>query len=184
MGLQTIKTPAVPCVIPITGVKLASSIHLSGIAFIGKNQSLCIELFAGNDLALCMYAQFDPEKTEMTLNSCIDGIWQNQERVVNPFVIGKPFKMKIKNKSQCLKIKINGKRFRSYSHKLPASMISSIGVRGDVKLASISSNLCRLWASQPAQQGTSQSAQLVNYDGPPPMYDESKSLAPLNLPPK
>uniref|UniRef100_A0A914CV86 Uncharacterized protein n=1 Tax=Acrobeloides nanus TaxID=290746 RepID=A0A914CV86_9BILA len=41
----------------------------------------------------------------------------------------------------------------------------------------------KLLASQPAQQGTSQPAQQVNYDGPPPMYGESTNLTPLNLPP-
>jgi hypothetical protein len=103
-NLQPIEAPEVPCVIPISGVKLASRIYVSGIPFNGTNKYLCIELFARHDIALCIYAHFGPERMEMTLNSCIGGIWQNEGRIGNPFVIGKPFKMKIKNTSTYLKV--------------------------------------------------------------------------------
>jgi hypothetical protein len=177
MVFKNIKNLVVPSSLPISGFRKGASIHITGIPFIGTDQYFCIELFAGHDVALSINAIFSPTEKNLVLKSTINGIVQQEEELLNPFKMGSPFKMKIKHSKKCLKIKVNHKRIHSYSHRLPASTISNISVRGDIKIESISFSYFKKSPSGSSHDflETRREIMVSNIEGPPPAYEESTS---------
>ncbi|XP_037534301.1 galectin-4 [Nematolebias whitei] len=141
-GPQPVHNPRIPYLGPIHGgLRDGSSVCVQGSAHKDITRFF-INLLCGesesSDIALHFNPRFDG-RDRVVLNSCQDGSWGSEEKIHSmPFSKGKTFEMVVMVTSQGYQIKINGKDFFTFPHRIPAERVRAVQISGDVSIQSIS----------------------------------------------
>ncbi|XP_075330674.1 galectin-4-like [Odontesthes bonariensis] len=90
-----------------------------------------------SDIALHFNPRFDG-RDKVVLNSRQSGSWGSEEKIRSmPFSKGKAFEMVIIVTSEGLKIKVNGKDFFMFPHRIPVELVRAMNIGGDVCIKTI-----------------------------------------------
>ncbi|XP_023817069.1 galectin-4 isoform X2 [Oryzias latipes] len=140
-GYQPVYNPRIPYLGPIHGgLREGMSIYIQGS--IPKDISRfhvnlrCNESASG-DIALHFNPRFDG-LDKVVFNSYRNGSWESEEKVRSmPFTAGQAFETVIGVGAQGYEVKVNGKDFHTFKHRLPVQEVRGIQVEGDVSVQSI-----------------------------------------------
>ncbi|XP_013880598.1 galectin-4 [Austrofundulus limnaeus] len=140
-GYQPVYNPSIPYLGPIHGgLRDGASIFIQGS--VPKNITrFHVNLLCGDsessDVALHFNPRFDG-RDKVVFNSRLDGDWGSEEKIRKmPFSKGKSFEMAIMVNSLGYQIKVNGKDFFTFAHRVPVKRVRSIQVAGDVCIQTI-----------------------------------------------
>ncbi|XP_054857377.1 galectin-9 isoform X2 [Eublepharis macularius] len=90
------------------------------------------------DIAFHFNPRFDDGDC-VVWNSFERGSWQHEERQYTmPFHKGRPFEIRFLVQSSSFMVAVNGKHYLEFKHRVPISRVDTIGVSGDLEVASIS----------------------------------------------
>ncbi|XP_069017207.1 galectin-4-like isoform X41 [Embiotoca jacksoni] len=140
-GYQPVYGPKIPYLGPIYGgLRDGVSIYIQGSTpeditrfFINLH---CSES-ESSDIAMHFNPRFDGWD-KVVFNSCQKGEWQSEEKIRSmPFSKGKSFEMVIMVTSQGYQIKVNGKDFHTFPHRLPVERVCAMQIGGDVSVQTI-----------------------------------------------
>ncbi|XP_017286560.1 galectin-4 [Kryptolebias marmoratus] len=140
-GYQPVYHPNIPYLGPINGgLRDGVSIYIQG-ATPKDITRFFINLLCGDsessDIALHFNPRFDGWD-KVVFNSRQDGSWGSEEKIRSmPFSKGKTFEMVVTISSQGYQIKVNGKDFFTFPHRMPVERVRSIQVSGDVSIQTI-----------------------------------------------
>uniref|UniRef100_H2L693 Galectin n=1 Tax=Oryzias latipes TaxID=8090 RepID=H2L693_ORYLA len=140
-GYQPVYNPRIPYLGPIHGgLREGMSIYIQGS--IPKDISRfhvnlrCNESASG-DIALHFNPRFDG-LDKVVFNSYRNGSWESEEKVRSmPFTAGQAFETVIGVGAQGYEVRVNGKDFHTFKHRLPVQEVRGIQVEGDVSVQSI-----------------------------------------------
>ncbi|XP_074536139.1 galectin-4-like [Halichoeres trimaculatus] len=140
-GYQPVYNPSIPYLGPIYGgLRDGSSIYIQGS--IPKDITrFFVNLLCGqsekSDVALHVNPRFDGWD-KVVFNSRQDGSWKSEDKIRDmPFSQGKGFEMVIMVTTQGFKIKVNGKDFHTFKHRLPLDRVCGMHIAGDVSIQTI-----------------------------------------------
>ncbi|XP_069577038.1 galectin-4-like isoform X17 [Brachyistius frenatus] len=140
-GYQPVYGPKIPYLGPIYGgLRDGVSIYIQGSTPEDITRFF-INLHCGesesSDIAMHFNPRFDGWD-KVVFNSCQKGDWQSQEKIRSmPFSKGKSFEMVIMVTSQGYQIKVNGKDFHMFPHRLPVERVCAMQIGGDVSVQTI-----------------------------------------------
>ncbi|KAM9319008.1 galectin-4-like isoform 2-T2 [Pholidichthys leucotaenia] len=140
-GYQPISNPKIPYLGPIHGgLKDGSSIFIQGEASEDMTRFF-VNLLCGkeedSDVALHINPRFDGWD-KVVFNTRAEGSWQSEDKVRSmPFTKGKNFELVIEATSDCYQVKVDGKDFHTYKHRLPVKDVCAMHISGDVSIQSI-----------------------------------------------
>ncbi|XP_041850286.1 galectin-4-like [Melanotaenia boesemani] len=140
-GYQPVYSPIIPYLGPIYGgVREGMSIYIQG-SIPEDITRFFVNLICGesesSDIALHFNPRFDGWD-KVVFNSRQDGSWGQQEKIRKmPFSKRQAFEMLIIVTTQNYQIKVNGKDFFTFSHRIPVEKIHGIHVAGDVCIQTI-----------------------------------------------
>uniref|UniRef100_A0A3P9HJT2 Galectin n=1 Tax=Oryzias latipes TaxID=8090 RepID=A0A3P9HJT2_ORYLA len=140
-GYQPVYNPRIPYLGPIHGgLREGMSIYIQGS--IPKDISRfhvnlrCNESASG-DIALHFNPRFDG-LDKVVFNSYRNGSWESEEKVRSmPFTAGQAFETVIGVGAHGYEVRVNGKDFHTFKHRLPVKEVRGIQVEGDVSIQSI-----------------------------------------------
>ncbi|XP_024117948.2 galectin-4-like, partial [Oryzias melastigma] len=96
----------------------------------------CSESESG-DIALHFNPRFDGWD-KVVFNAFKDGSWESEEKIRRmPFTEGHAFETLIGIGAEGYEVKVNGKEFHTFKHRLPVQQVRAIQVEGDVSIQSI-----------------------------------------------
>ncbi|XP_061575868.1 galectin-4-like isoform X2 [Cololabis saira] len=137
-GYQPVYRPSIPYLGPIRGgLRVGASVYIQGsvpdnITRFHVNL-LCGESEA-SDVALHVNPRFDGWD-KVVFNSCQDGSWGSEEKIRSmPFHKDQAFEMVITITSEGYQIKVNGKDFFMFPHRMPVHLVRAIQISGDVSI--------------------------------------------------
>uniref|UniRef100_A0A8C6SMV5 Galectin n=1 Tax=Neogobius melanostomus TaxID=47308 RepID=A0A8C6SMV5_9GOBI len=140
-GYQPVYNPTIPYVGPIYGgLRQGSSIYIQGC--IPKDISrFHISLLCGqsesSDIALHFNPRFDG-RDKVVFNTRQHDTWGSEDKIRSmPFRKGERFEMVILITSQGYQIKVNGKDFYMFEHRVPVERVGGIMIAGDVAVQTI-----------------------------------------------
>uniref|UniRef100_A0A3P9HJW3 Galectin n=1 Tax=Oryzias latipes TaxID=8090 RepID=A0A3P9HJW3_ORYLA len=124
------------------GLREGMSIYIQGSIPKDISRSLfhvnlrCNESASG-DIALHFNPRFDG-LDKVVFNSYRNGSWESEEKVRSmPFTAGQAFETVIGVGAHGYEVKVNGKDFHTFKHRLPVKEVRGIQVEGDVSIQSI-----------------------------------------------
>ncbi|CAJ0581122.1 unnamed protein product, partial [Mesorhabditis spiculigera] len=82
----------------------------------------------------CLHANIRIDEKAVVLNSFLDGKWQNEERVGNPFVAGEPFDLRIRCMEDHFELRLNGEKVHEFKYRCPFEETEFLQVKGDCTL--------------------------------------------------
>ncbi|KAH7702847.1 galectin [Aphelenchoides avenae] len=133
--MQVIENPPIPFTVPLQGLAYNAEIELEGAVVPGPEKCFVVELCAGNDIPLHLSARFGyMGESAIVLNAQQSGKWQEQERHENKLGVGEPFRVQIVNHEKNFLIHLNGQNMCQFKHVIPATSITSLKIRGDLKV--------------------------------------------------
>ncbi|KAM4566985.1 galectin-4-like [Odontesthes bonariensis] len=153
-GYQPVYSPRIPYLGPIYGgLRGGVSIYIQGSVPEDITRTelhkgwpdvfdrFFINLLCGesesSDIALHFNPRFDG-RDKVVLNSRQSGSWGSEEKIRSmPFSKGKAFEMVIIVTSEGLKIKVNGKDFFMFPHRIPVELVRAMNIGGDVCIKTI-----------------------------------------------
>nr|XP_029136127.1 galectin-4 [Labrus bergylta] len=140
-GYQPVYSPSIPYLGPVYGgLREGSSIYIQGS--IPENITrFFMNLLCGqsesSDVSLHFNPRFDGWD-KVVFNSRQDGSWKSEEKIRDmPFSKGKGFEMVVMVTSKGYQIKVNGKDFHTFKHRLPVERVCGIHIAGDVSIQTI-----------------------------------------------
>ncbi|KAF6718161.1 Galectin-4 [Oryzias melastigma] len=140
-GYQPVYNPRIPYLGPIRG-GLREGMSISILGSIPKDISRfhinlrCSESESG-DIALHFNPRFDGWD-KVVFNAFKDGSWESEEKIRRmPFTEGHAFETLIGIGAEGYEVKVNGKEFHTFKHRLPVQQVRAIQVEGDVSIQSI-----------------------------------------------
>ncbi|RVE65284.1 hypothetical protein OJAV_G00133820 [Oryzias javanicus] len=140
-GYQPVYNPRIPYLGAIHG-GLREGMSISILGSIPKDISRfhvnlrCSESESG-DIALHFNPRFDGWD-KVVFNTFKDGCWESEEKVRRmPFTEGHAFETLIGVGAKGYEVKVNGKDFHTFKHRLPVQQVRAIQVEGDVSIQSI-----------------------------------------------
>ncbi|XP_047247347.1 galectin-4-like [Girardinichthys multiradiatus] len=140
-GYQPVYNPRIPYLGPVYGgLRDGVSIYIQGSASKDITRFL-INLLCGesesSDIALHLNPRFDG-CDKVVLNTRQGGSWGSEEKIHSmPFSKGKAFELVIMITSKGFQIKVNGKEYLMFPHRIPVEQIRAIQVAGDVSIQTI-----------------------------------------------
>ncbi|XP_041654467.1 galectin-6-like [Cheilinus undulatus] len=140
-GYQPVYKPSIPYLGPIYGgLREGSSIYIQG-SVPEDITRFFLNLLCGpsesSDVALHFNPRFDGWD-KVVFNSRHDGSWKSEEKIRDmPFSKGKSFELVIMVTSQGYQIKVNGKDFHTFHHRLPVESVRGMHISGDVSIQTI-----------------------------------------------
>ncbi|XP_067312019.1 galectin-3b [Pseudorasbora parva] len=106
-----------------------------------NTKAFTINLTRGNDIAFHLNPRFNESgKPVIVRNSMVGDQWGKEERALNsfPFVLGKPFEMKILCTDTDFKVAVNKSHLLEFKHRVrELNQIKVLSVYGDVTLSSV-----------------------------------------------
>uniref|UniRef100_A0A3Q3FW03 Galectin n=1 Tax=Labrus bergylta TaxID=56723 RepID=A0A3Q3FW03_9LABR len=151
-GYQPVYSPSIPYLGPVYGgLREGSSIYIQGS--IPENITrFFMNLLCGqsesSDVSLHFNPRFDGWD-KVVFNSRQDGSWKSEEKIRDmPFSKGKGFEMVVMVTSKGYQIKVNGKDFHTFKHRLPVERVCGIHIAGDVSIQTINVIGVRLQGSE------------------------------------
>ncbi|XP_034556873.1 galectin-4-like [Notolabrus celidotus] len=140
-GYQPVYNPSIPYLGPVHGgLRDGSSIYIQGS--IPKDITrFFLNLLCGpsesSDVALHFNPRFDGWD-KVVFNSKQNGSWESEDKIRDmPFSQGKAFEMVIVVTSKGYQIKVNGKDFHTFKHRLPVERVCGMHIAGDVSIQTI-----------------------------------------------
>ncbi|MEQ2226917.1 hypothetical protein ILYODFUR_032301 [Ilyodon furcidens] len=140
-GYQPVYNPRIPYLGPVYGgLRDGVSIYIQGSVSKDITRFL-INLLCGesesSDIALHLNPRFDGWD-KVVLNTRQGGSWGSEEKIHSmPFSKGKAFELVIMITSKGFQIKVNGKEYLMFPHRIPVEQIRAIQVAGDVSIQTI-----------------------------------------------
>uniref|UniRef100_A0A672IZ86 Galectin n=1 Tax=Salarias fasciatus TaxID=181472 RepID=A0A672IZ86_SALFA len=140
-GYQPIYNPRIPYLGPIYGgLRDGSSIYLQGST--PENMTrFFINLLCGeaesSDVALHFNPRFDGWD-KVVFNTRQNNSWDSEDKVRSmPFSKGRAFEMVIMITSHGYQVKVDGKDFHTFQHRLPVERVRAMHIAGDVSIQTI-----------------------------------------------
>ncbi|XP_076002091.1 galectin-4-like isoform X4 [Genypterus blacodes] len=140
-GYQPVYNPTIPYRGPIYGgLRAGVSIYIQGSTPEDITR-FYINLLCGesetSDIGLHFNPRFDGWD-KVVFNSCQDGNWGSEEKIRDmPFSKGKAFEMVILATAEGYQIKVNGRDFHTFPHRLPVERVRAMEISGDVSIQTI-----------------------------------------------
>ncbi|XP_011606963.1 galectin-4-like [Takifugu rubripes] len=139
-GTQSVSDPAIPYMGPISGgLKEGMSVVVKGVAPLNMTRFAinlrCAESDS-SDIALHFNPRFDG-KDKVVFNAFKGGSWGSEEFYQMPLTKGEAFEFVIKATSEAYKIKVDGKDFYTFHHRIPLDRVCAIEIKGDVSVQTI-----------------------------------------------
>ncbi|XP_061461025.1 galectin-9 isoform X2 [Rhineura floridana] len=133
--------PSLPFTGPIYGgLRDGLKVLVSG-SVLTSCKSFCINFQCGQSTRPDIAFHFNPRFTEACVvwNSFERGSWQQEERNHDmPFYKGQAFEIQFLVNSTSYQVVVNGKHYVDFKHRIPISKVDTIGVSGELDMASIS----------------------------------------------
>ncbi|KAM6987587.1 galectin-4-like isoform 2-T2 [Tautogolabrus adspersus] len=140
-GYQPVYSPSIPYLGPVYGgLREGSSIYIQGS--VPENITrFFVNLLCGQSESSDVTLHFNPRFDgwdKVVFNSRQDGSWKSEEKIRDmPFSKGKGFEMVVMVTSKGYQIKVNGKDFHTFQHRLPVERVCGIHIAGDVSIQTI-----------------------------------------------
>ncbi|XP_044059600.1 galectin-4-like isoform X5 [Siniperca chuatsi] len=140
-GYQPIYGPRIPYLGPICGgLREGVSIYIQG-SIPEDITRFFVNLLCGesesSDIAFHFNPRFDGWD-KVVFNSCENGSWGSEEKIRDmPFCKGQAFEMVIMATSQGYQVKVNGRDFHSFQHRVPVERVCAMQIAGDVSIQTI-----------------------------------------------
>ncbi|XP_061916902.1 galectin-4-like [Entelurus aequoreus] len=140
-GYQPVYGPTIPYMGPIYGgLREGASIYFHG-SVPDNITRFFINLLCGqsesSDIALHFNPRFDG-RDKVVFNTRQGASWDQEEKVRDmPFSKGEAFEMVIVCSSQGYQIKVDGKDFHTFQHRLPWARVCGLQIGGDVSIQTI-----------------------------------------------
>ncbi|KAM9733859.1 galectin-4-like isoform 2-T2 [Menidia menidia] len=140
-GYQPVYCPSIPYLGPIYGgLREGVSIYIQG-SVPEDITRFFINLLCGesesSDVALHFNPRFDGWD-KVVVNSRRGGSWGDEEKIRKmPFSKGEAFEMVVLVTSEGFQIKVNGKEFFLFPHRLPVEQVRAMQISGDVQVQTI-----------------------------------------------
>ncbi|XP_027015061.2 galectin-4-like isoform X2 [Tachysurus fulvidraco] len=140
-GYQPLYNPTIPYVGPISGgLRAGMSIYIQGKIQHHINRfhvNLQCGEFDGCDIAFHFNPRFDLWD-KVIFNTFQNGAWEGEEKVKKmPFRKGEHFELVIVVNSEGYQVKVNGKEFHLFQHRMPLDRVCAIEIGGDVSIDTI-----------------------------------------------
>ncbi|XP_026198000.1 galectin-6-like isoform X2 [Anabas testudineus] len=140
-GYQPVYNPTIPYLTPIGGgLREGMSIYVHGT--VPENTTrFYMNLLCGesesSDVAFHFNPRFDGWD-KVVFNSCQNGFWEAEEKIHHmPFHRGRVFEMVITATSHGYKVKVNGKEFHHFKHRVPMERVRALYIAGDVLIETV-----------------------------------------------
>ncbi|XP_053728861.1 galectin-4-like isoform X1 [Synchiropus splendidus] len=140
-GYQPVYRPAIPYLGSIHGgLREKMTIYIQG-ATPEDITRFFVNLLCGesesSDVALHINPRFDGWD-KVVFNSRTDGSWQSEDKIRKmPFSKGEKFELTIHVEPDEFQIKVNGKHFHDFKHRVPVSSVRAMHISGDVSVETI-----------------------------------------------
>ncbi|XP_055003744.1 galectin-4-like [Boleophthalmus pectinirostris] len=140
-GYQPVYNPSIPYLGPIYGgLREGSSIYIQG-SIPEDITRFHVNLLCGqsdtNDIALHCNPRFDGWD-KVVFNTRQNDCWDSEDKIRSmPFCKGERFEMVIMVTSQGYQIRVNGKDFHMFPHRIPVERVGGLQIAGDVAVQNI-----------------------------------------------
>ncbi|KAM8853648.1 galectin-4-like isoform 1-T1 [Synchiropus picturatus] len=140
-GYQPVYRPAIPYLGSIHGgLREKMTIYIQGATPEDITRffvNLLCEESESSDVALHINPRFDGWD-KVVFNSRTDGSWQSEDKIRKmPFSKGEKFELTIHVEPDEYQIKVNGKHFHDFKHRVPVSSVRAMHISGDVSVETI-----------------------------------------------